>query len=266
MVDLDGYFARIGYDGPRTPTVEVLSALMMAHVRTIPFENIDALAAQPIELDADALYRKLVTARRGGYCFEQNGFFLVVLEALGFDVTPLSARVRLQHPRDFTPARTHVFLRVVVDGIPWLADVGVGAASLTAPIRFDVQGEQPTPHEARRLVHEDGRWFHQIRYGERWADVYEFTGEEMPMIDRIVGNWYTSTHPRSHFKDRLMVARAAPDGARVTLMNEKLTRRERDGKATARNVTESELRPLLAEAFGIVLSDDVRFALPAVTP
>lgn len=265
-MDLDGYFARIGYDGPRTPTVDVLSALMMAHVRTIPFENIDVLASRPVELGTDALYRKLVTARRGGYCFEQNGLFLVVLEALGFDVTPLSARVRLDRPRDFTPARTHVLLRVVVAGVPWLADVGVGAASLTAPIRFDVQGEQPTPHEARRLVHEDGRWFHQIRYGERWADVYELTGEAMPLIDRVVANWYTSTHPQSHFKDRFMVARAATDGGRVTMLNDKLTRRGRDGIATSRTVDEGELRTVLGEEFGIVLPDDVRFAVPAATP
>ena len=154
------------------------------------------------------------TQRRGGYCFEQNWLFAQVLEALGFDVKPLSARVRLDRPRDFTPPRTHMCLRVAVQGTAWLSDVGVGAASLTAAISLDTRAEQSTPHEPRRIVHEHGRYFHQIKFGAEWHDVYEFTGEEMPAIDREVANWFTSTHPDSHFKNRLMVARAAAGGRR----------------------------------------------------
>ena len=154
---LDDYFARIGYAGPTTPTLETLSGLMEAHVRTIPFENLDVLLGQPIELAPARLQEKLISNRRGGYCFEQNGLLLLVLESLGFVVTPLSARVRYQRPRDYTPARTHLFLRVTIDGIPWAADVGVGSMSLTAPVRFDVGGEQATRHEPRRIIWEDGR-------------------------------------------------------------------------------------------------------------
>lgn len=259
-LDLERYFERIGYHGARTPTLETLHALSAAHVQTIPFENLDVLLNRTLELDEGWLFRKLVVERRGGYCFEQNGLLLFVLTAIGFTVKPLSARVRLQRPRDFTPARTHMFLRVEIDGAAWLADVGVGAASLTAAIPFDVDGELVTPHEPRRLIHEDGRWFHQIRYGEAWADVYEFTGEEMPFIDRVVGNWYTSTHPQSHFRDKLMVARAMPDGRRATLLNRDFTVRERDGKATSHTIASDEaLLTILAERFGIVLPAVTRF-------
>lgn len=252
-LDIDAYFERIRYRGARLPTLEVLHALTAAHAQAIPFENIDVLLGAPIDLDGDALFRKLVVERRGGYCFEQNGLLLLVLVTLGFDVKPLSGRVRLQRPRDFTPARTHLFLRVECGGVPWLTDVGVGAASLTTAIRFDLEGEQPTAHEPRRILREDGRWFHQIRYGELWADVYEFTGEEMPFIDRVVGNWYTSTHPQSHFRDRLLVARALPDGRRVTVLNRELTHRERNGQATTRTIgSDEELRAILEESFGIV--------------
>ena len=106
MINLDAYFERIGYRGARTPTLPVLNAIVRAHVEAIPFENLDVLLRVPIDLSPEAIERKLVQGRRGGYCFEQNGLLLLVLEAMGFEVTPLSARVRYQRPRDFTPPRT----------------------------------------------------------------------------------------------------------------------------------------------------------------
>ena len=207
-MDLDAYFARTGYRGPRTPTLETLHGLVRAHVQTIPFENLDVLLGKPIELEPAALIQKLVHDRRGGYCFEQNTLLLEVLTALGFHVRPLSARVRWQRPRDYTPARTHLLVRVELDE-PWLADVGVGAMSPTAALRLAEHGEQATPHEPRRLLREGDMIYHQARLGDDWHDVCELTLEEMPLIDRIVANWYTSTHPQSHFKHRL--ARRARD-------------------------------------------------------
>ncbi len=253
VIDLDAYLARIGYTGSRAPTHATLNALSAAHVQTIPFENIDVLLGRPIELELAALERKLVHERRGGYCFEQNTLFLAVLDQMGFTVRPLSARVRYQRPRDFTPARTHMFLRVELDE-PYLADVGVGAMSLTSALRLAETGEQTTPHEPRRLLREGGLIYHQVRFGDAWQDVNEITLEEMPVIDRVVANWYTSTHPSSHFKNRLLVARAAPDGGRIGLANRELSIRARDGVATHRTLgSNEELIEVLAEYFGIEL-------------
>ncbi len=222
-LDLDAYFARIDYRGPQTPTLEVLHAVTAAHVQAIPFENLDVLLGRPIQLDTGSLFRKLVTERRGGYCFEQNGLLLQVLCRLGFEAKPLSARVRLQRPRDYLPPRTHVFIRVDLGGQVWLTDVGVGGASLTSALRFRAGDEQATAHETRRLVKEGELWFHQVLYGADWQDVCEFTGEEMPPIDRELANWFTSTHPQSHFRNRLMVARALPEGRRLALLNRDFT-------------------------------------------
>src|SRR6478609_4781709 len=197
---LSAYFDRIGYRGPWQANLASLSALTLAHSQSIPFENLDVLLGRPISLDPDALFQKLVVERRGGYCFEQNGLFLEVLRELGFNVAPISARVRLQRPRDFTPPRTHVFLRVELDGESWLTDVGVGGVSLTSPLRLAAREEQATLHEPRRILQEGGRLYHQLRFGADWQDVCEFTLEEMPPIDREVGNWFTSAHPDSHFK------------------------------------------------------------------
>jgi N-hydroxyarylamine O-acetyltransferase len=258
--DLERYFERIGYRGPREPTLAVLHALTSAHAHAIPFENLDVLLGRRIDLVLDAVFHKLIVERRGGYCFEQNSLFLHVLKTLGFDVTPWSARVRLDRPRDFTPPRTHMFVRVSLDGAAWLSDVGVGASSLTAAISLDTTAEQATPHEPRRIVREAGRWFHQIRFGDDWHDVYEFTGEEMPPIDREVGNWYTSAHPQSHFKDRLMAARAGSDGRRYTLLNNELKVRARDGSAAVQSIgTPDELLAVLREHFDLSFPAGTRF-------
>jgi N-hydroxyarylamine O-acetyltransferase len=264
-MDLDAYFHRIGYDGPRTPTRTTLEALCLRHVQAIPFENLDVLLGRGIDLADEAVDAKLVRAGRGGYCFEHNTLFLRVLSALGFAARPLSARVRLQRPRDFTPPRTHVFLSVDLDGERWLADVGVGGLSPTAPLRFDTPEPQPTPHEPRRIVREEGRWFHQAKLAETWVDVCEFTLEEMPAIDREVANWFTSAHPGSHFKSRLVVARALDDGGRVSLLNRELTVRARTGRATTLSVeSPSQLLEVLDEHFALRFPAETRFNCPAL--
>lgn len=275
MFDSDAYFDRIGYHGPRTPMLATLDAIVLAHIKAIPFENIDVLLGRGIDLDIDAIADKLVTRRRGGYCFEQNTLLLRVLTGLGFDATPISARVRIQRARDFTPPRTHVFLRVELDGASWLADVGVGGLSPTAALRLTTDAEQPTPHETRRIIAEgdwsgldqaqpwlrapNARLFHQALLGDTWADVCEFTLEPMAEIDRELGNWFTSTHPRSHFRDRLMAARATDDG-RLTLLDDTFTRRVTKGEAASQVITSpEELLAILAEHFGLELPADTRF-------
>jgi N-hydroxyarylamine O-acetyltransferase len=264
VIDPDAYFARIGYRGLRTPTLETLNAIVNAHVQTIPFENLDVLLGRPIDLDPGALERKLIHARRGGYCFEQNTLLLTVLGQLGYDVRPLSARVRYQRPREFTPPRTHVFVRVELEE-SWLADVGVGAMSSTGVLRLEETGPQITPHETRRLLRENGLVYHQVQLGDAWHDVCEFTLEEMPAIDREVANWFTSAHPASHFKNRLLVARALPNGGRLGLLNRELTVRKRDGSAEHHTVTSpDELLTVLDERFGLKLPAGTRFTCEAL--
>lgn len=262
-IDLESYFARIGYRGSRLPTRETLDAITFHHATTIPFENLDVLLGKEINVEPAAVERKLVHERRGGYCFEQNHLLLLALQELGFEAAPLSARVRWQRPRDFIPPRTHLFVRVNLAGENWLTDVGVGGLSLTSAIRLDHSGEQPTRHEPRRIVREDGRFFHQVLLGGEWLDVCDFTGEEMPAIDRELANWWTSTNPNSKFRQNLMVARAGPDGSRHTLNNREFTSRHRDGTIEKHEVaTPDDLLALLARLFGLHFPAGTRFGPP----
>ncbi len=264
-LDLDAYFGRIGYIGPREATLGVLHQLMQAHSQTIPFENLDPLMGRPIRLDVASLEEKLVHQQRGGYCFEQNGLFLAVLQTIGFDVVPLSARVRIGWPRDAVTPRTHMCLRVEIDGQSYLADVGVGGLSLTSALLLKLDDHQTTPHETRRIVREGDVHYHQVQFGNEWQDVYELTLEQMPLIDREVGNWYTSTHPDSRFKNVLMVARAAPEGTRLTIMNDEFSVRAASGEATKTPITSKpQLRRLLKEQFGITLDQDAPIHVPGI--
>lgn len=121
---LHAYFTRLNSPALMSPTLDTLSALHLAHNCAIPFENLDVLLPREIQLDESALEEKLLHARRGGYCFEQNGLFERALREIGFNVRSLLGRVILTHPSHLPP-RTHRLLLVDVEGERWIADVGL---------------------------------------------------------------------------------------------------------------------------------------------
>jgi N-hydroxyarylamine O-acetyltransferase len=147
-----------------------------------------------------------------------------------------------------------LFLRVELEGTTWLADVGVGGFSMSSAIRLAEPDEQATPHESRRIAQEGALRLHQVRFGADWHDLYEFTLEEMPPVDRELANWYTSAHPQSDFRNRLVVALALPGGRRKTLLNREFSDRQRDGTTAGRVIaTHQELLAVLADEFGLHL-------------
>jgi N-hydroxyarylamine O-acetyltransferase len=167
-----------------------------------------------------------------------------------------------------------VLLRIELDGESYLVDGGFGALSPTAALRLALNVQQPTPHEPRRIVSE-GDWqglslrapdavlVHQAYFADAWHDLFEFTLEPMPLPDREMGNWFTSTAPTSHFRDKLMVARATANG-RVTLQDRELTQRDRNGAATSRVLhTRAELLDALVEHFQLRFPADTHFNCPA---
>ncbi len=270
-LSLPDYFDRIGYRGPVDVSLSTLGAIVRKQVEAIPFENLDVLLGLPVLVEPEAVVEKLIARRRGGYCFELNTLLLEALSQIGFDVTPLSARVRLESPPEHTPPRTHLLLFVELDGECWLVDAGIGGLSPTAPLRLAPEAVQPTPHEPRRLLFL-GAWqglslrdprariIHQAYFDEQWHDVYEFTLEPMPLIDRQVANWYTSKHPSSHFRKRLLVARATEHG-RITLLNTTLTHRVGSRSEKRELADHDQLLTVLRESFGLEVPPEARLRL-----
>jgi arylamine N-acetyltransferase len=257
-VDLTGYFARVGYRGPADPTIEVLTDLVAAHNRSIPFENLDPVFGVPIDdLSVAALTDKLVYRRRGGYCYEHNGLMGFVLEELGFGVDRLAGRVVwMSEPDSPLPAQTHHVLSVTVPGVPGrrLVDVGFGGQTLTSPIRLTAGPVQQTRHEPYRLTEGVDGLVLEAQVRGAWQALYEFTERPQPRIDLEVGSWYVSTHPASPFVVG-MTAALVTDDARWNLRGRNLAV-HRDGKTEKiRFDTAAQVIGALTETCGIDVTD-----------
>ncbi len=257
-LDLNGYFDRINYGGPAAPNLEVLQALMTAHTRSIPFENLDPLMGVPVDdLSPQALSDKLVSRRRGGYCYEQNGLMGYVLAEIGFRVRRLAGRVVWMLPPDTPPgAQTHTVLAVTFPGSQgsFLVDVGFGGQTLTSPIRLQTGNAQQTTHEPYRLNDRGDGLVLQALIRDEWQPLYEFGTHTVPQIDLTVGSWYVSTHPSSKFVTGLTVALVTED-ARYNLAGRNLTIHRADGSEKIRLDDAAAVVDVLSERFGINVAD-----------
>ncbi|HEV7586225.1 MAG TPA: arylamine N-acetyltransferase [Solirubrobacteraceae bacterium] len=248
VFDLDAYLARIGLSGRPE-----LAEMHRAHTTSIPFENLDPRRGVPVSLALEDLQRKLVVERRGGYCFEHNLLFKGALEALGAQVEPLLARVRMGADPGVTRPRSHLLLRVEMDGSQWHADVGFGMGTPLEPLPFGAGSEHVQSGWGFRVVQDGEELVLQTADAGGWVDMYAFRPEPVPMVDVETSNWFTSTHPRSPFVSGLSVGIQARDGARAWLSDwSGLTLLERTPTATEQtSVAFDELPALLAERFGL---------------
>lgn len=253
-VDLEAYLARIAVRAPVGPTLATLRELHARHAEHIPFENLAPFLGEPVALELGALEDKLVRRRRGGWCFEQNLLFAHVLETIGFSVKRLAARVRWNAAPGVVGPRSHMLLVVHVEGAPWIADVGFGGLTLTAPLRFEPGIVQQTPHEPHRLVPEGERFVLEAEVSGTWRALYAFDTNEQQLADYEVSNWYLANHPKSQFVNGILAARAAPD-RRHALRNARYAIHHASG-TTERRVLAS------VEEFRAVLQGDLRIPLP----
>jgi len=251
--DLDAYLERIGYSGPRSATIGTLEAIHARHPRAIPFENLNPLLGWPVRLDPASLQQKLVREGRGGYCFEQNLLLYHALQTLGFAVRGLAARVRWNAPEGVVRARTHMLLLVDLDDGPYVADVGFGGLTLTAPLRLQPDIEQATPHEPFRLIRAGDAFEMQAQVRGAWGSLYRFDLQEQLQPDYELANWYVSNHPESQFVTALIAARADRD-RRYALRNNELTVHHVNGRSERHVLTSAaSVRAALADAFGLTL-------------
>lgn len=194
LVDLDAYFARTGASASSS-----LTELHEAHVRAIPFENIDVMLGLVPSLDLGDIQAKMLDRRRGGYCYEHQLLFTAVLERLGYGVRRRMSRV-------MTGPRTH-FVSLVDDH---LVDVGFGAGMLHPMPLVDgaIVDQAGWPH---RLRWSEGRWVLEKETAEGWQrmHVFEPDVEQLP-VDYMMANNYVATHARSPFSRQLVVMRLEP--------------------------------------------------------
>lgn len=213
------YLARIRHGGDVSPTLPTLRALHRAHLLSVPFENLSISRGERIHLEEAWLFEKIVSRRRGGYCYELNGLFALLLESLGFEVSRLAARVG-PDGIDFD----HLVLRVSL-GEPWLADVGFGD-SFVKPLAL--RGRDPQDGDERRsyrLSESAGGLLLERLDDGAWARQFELGLQSWPLAAFELGNHFHQTSPESHFTQNTVVSLATETG-RLTLSKHRLVTTE----------------------------------------
>jgi N-hydroxyarylamine O-acetyltransferase len=246
---LDDYLARIGCRAPRAGTADALRTLHRAHREAFLFENLSIQTGGGVSLALRDIERKFLDQQRGGYCFEHNTLFAAVLRDIGVDTATLLGRVRRGPPHRW--CRTHMVLRVALDGIVWLADVGFGGLGLLEPIPLADGTTSAQGGFVYRLRRERDRWVLSARDAAVEMDLYEFTEDPQTPWDVEVANHFTSTHPESIFRKSLTIQRTR-ERERTILRTDTLTRYV-DGRVTEEPVFRSRLADVARTEFGIEL-------------
>jgi N-hydroxyarylamine O-acetyltransferase len=250
-VDMQAYLERINYSGSLDLTAKTLRELQLAHLLTVPFENLSIHAGEPIILDDDSLFDKIVRRRRGGFCYELNGLFAALLRALGFKVEMLSAGVA-NAEGDFGPDFDHMVLMVPLEE-RWLVDVGFGD-SFREPLLLDFEGEQVQNDEAYRISPHNSHLIMSQRRGDgEWKDQYRFTLQPHTYPDYAGMCHYHQTSPESHFTKARVCSRATPKG-RITLSEMRLITTANGERHEQILSSDEEYQAVLREHFGIVMT------------
>ena len=249
----DDYLRRIGQPAPAGTSFEALRRLHLAHRETFLFENRTIQEGGAISLAMPDLERKFIDAGRGGYCFEHNTLFAAVLAEAGFASTTLLGRVRRGPPERW--ARTHMVLRLEVDGEVWLADVGFGCAGLVEPMPL---GDGATVEQGGftyRLRRDRHLWILSLRDAAGVeTDLYEFSEEPQTAMDVEVANHYTSTHPDSMFRRTLTIQRTTREER--TILRHSMFTRYVDGRIEERAIDNAAARAIARDVFGVTLPDE----------
>ncbi len=251
-MDVSAYLKRINYDGSRAASADTLRALQKAHLMTVPFENLSIHRGEPIMLNDEALFDKIVVRRRGGFCYELNGLFAGLLRALGFTVTMLSAQVAMAEG-GYSPDFDHMTLLVTLEE-RWLVDVGFGD-SFREPLRLHEEEVQAHDGRAYQIHCEDGHRILKERKEEGdWTAQYRFMLTPFQYSDFKPRCHFHQTSDESHFRKKKVCSRATP-GGRLTVTEGRLITTSLNGERQERELRhEADYTTVLREQFGIVLT------------
>ena len=251
-MDIEAYLKRINYSGSLEPTAETLRALQVANLKAVPFENLSIHADEPIVLEDNALFKKIVDRRRGGFCYEANGLFAALLRALGFEVAMLAAGVAKKEG-GFGPPFDHMTLMVTLSE-RWLADVGFGDSFLE-PLLLDSRDEQAQGTRSFLIVDDDDHLIMMRRNdGADWEPQYRFTLQPYTFADYEEMCRFHQTSPDSHFTKGRICSLATDDG-RVTLSDMRLitTTGPQQFRDERTLTNQEEYDRVLLDQFGIVM-------------
>jgi len=258
MPDIGMALERIGLDpkGDYSPSVENLRKLMWAHITHVPYENLDIYDyKRRIDFALPHLFEKFVINRRGGYCYEINGFFMGILEALGYDCYPLSGR--LLFGKEVAGMMGHRTTIVTIGSEQYLCDVGYGAGCAEGPVSLNEPGIQDIMGYKFSIRHHDGDFYGDMTLVKHLEDGTEsdfYTVYKRPhtLLDFIGPNYYTSTSPDSPFLKKRIVRLRTETGSIV--IDDKTFRRKVGKEVYEEEITTNKrLYEILTQEFNMIV-------------
>ncbi len=247
MIDVERCLKRIGYSGPTEPTLDTLRALQNAFLLKVPFENLDIHLGRQIRLSSESIYKKIVSRKRGGFCYECNILFFDLLSGLGFQVEYLSAR--MVKGSTIGPEYDHMVLLVHLEH-DYLADVGNGQ-SCREPLRIDGANRATSEGYAYRAGTQgkDYALYYQ-QSNEAWTPRFLFTLTPRNRAEFSDMCHYHQTSPDSVFTRQRLVTIATLEG-RVTLTDMRVSATKGSEKQEKVVTSEDEYYEILKQKFGI---------------
>jgi N-hydroxyarylamine O-acetyltransferase len=243
------YLKRIGVENVVLhPDVATLKMLQRQHLLSVPFENLDIHWTRPIVLDEKRFYEKIVSDRRGGFCYELNGLFNTLLRSIGFQTRLISARVF--NGKEFGPEFDHAATIVTIDGEEFLADVGFGTF-LAEPLQYVLDVEQIDP-AGDFLIRKYGEEYFEVakRVDDAWVSEYIFQDIARQLSEFAEMCDFQQYSPDSHFKKGKLCSIMTETG-RKTLSEKTFIVTENGRKNETPVNSDSEFYDLLEREFHI---------------
>ncbi len=248
---LKDYFERIGYAGPANADIACLRQIMQAQLFSIPFENLDVQAGNMVSMVPQQMVDKLIYRQRGGYCYEVNALFAMLLQALDIPYRLIAARPMFYStPRP----RTHMVVLADIEQQQWLFDLGFGSYGIREPIGLhQLDCELPQSPDIFKLSQtHDGDYLLQAKVNGEWCHQFSFDLSPFELIDFIPANYFNSTHPDAVFVQKLLVVKHHPQGRHI-LFGDRLKTVTAAG-VNERILDKSEIEQTLAQVFGLSLA------------
>ncbi len=243
-MNVSKYLERIGYTKKPETTLACLNDLISCQLHSVPFENIDVYCARLVpSLEEDALFDKIVTRHRGGYCFELNTLFCRLLREIGFDA--FCVRVRILLDREVLPPQTHCGILVQLDGKVWFCDVGFGGPAPIGAVCLD-GGAVFYGNRGYRIV--DNILYLQREEG--FVPMMEFETHECKTLDFQPTNYFCATSEEEPFVHGLMVSLKLPDG-HISISGDVFSEKHGAKVSKIRILSENHAKEILKNYFEI---------------
>ncbi|NKC01700.1 MAG: acetyltransferase [Pseudomonadales bacterium] len=246
-MDLTAYLERIEFSGTPAVDLATLKTVHHQHLLHIPYENIDVQLGSPLDFDMQRIFNKLVTANRGGWCYEMNGLLGWALQEIGFEVTRMCGGVMREFAGD-EQIGNHLILEVNLNGDRWLADVGLGdGIRQPIPIAKGSHTQQGLSYKLATMP--DGFW----RFSNhQHSNVKSFDFMHQPANEEQLAQrcQWLQTDPQSPFMMALIIQRFTPETIEVQLGKMHTTIRA-EGKQTTEINSLEAMQEHLQTTFGL---------------